>query len=355
MKELQTKNYKLIPIPRDRFKIEVTAFKFGKEHAAKIDKCYFSGPQQSWVMPQTVECLKQFESLFTKKEKTPRQKAIQDFVDHLIVKRYSENTIVVYKDHILRFFGYFPHTNPNALTDENVKEFLLFLLKEKRISFSYQKQAISAIKFYFEKILRRDTKKYYFEMPRGDEVKLPIVLSKMEVKRILDCTKNLKHKAILATIYSAGLRLSEVVNLRIADIDSERNLIYVRSGKGKKDRTTILSRELLIILRQYYKEFNPKLWLFEAKVKVQYSKSGVQRIFYDAVKRSKIDKKVSVHSLRHSFATHLLEQGEDLRYIQKLLGHKNFKTTEIYTHITGIGLKNIVSPLDQIEIDSEEK
>jgi len=353
--KLETEDYKLTEIEKDRYKIEVYSFQFKKEHAAKINKCYFSGPQQSWVMPRTKECLKQFLALFPKKEKTPKQKAVQDLIDQLTVKRYSESTIVVYKDHILRFFNHFPQIDPSQLTDENVKEYILFLLKEKRISFSYQKQAISAIKFYFEKILRRDTKKYYFEMPKGKEDKLPIVLSKQEVKKILDCTRNLKQRSILSTIYSAGLRLSEVVNLKIADIDSERKLIYVRGGKGKKDRTTILSLELLKLLRKYFKEFKPKLWLFEAKAEVQYSKSGVQRIFYDALKKSKIDKKVSVHSLRHSFATHLLEQGEDLRYIQKLLGHKNFKTTEIYTHITGIGLKNIVSPLDQIEIKTEEK
>ncbi|MFC1898195.1 tyrosine-type recombinase/integrase [Candidatus Cloacimonadota bacterium] len=351
---LETEDYKLTEIERDRYKIEVYSFQFKKEHAAKIEKCYFSGPQQSWVMPQTENCLKQFEALFPKKERSPKQKAVQDMIDQLTVKRYSENTITVYKDCINRFFDHFPNIAPEQLQDENVKEYILYLLQKKRISFSYQKQAISAIKFYFEKILRRDTRKYYFEMPRGEEVKLPIVLSKMEVKRILDCTKNLKHKAILATIYSAGLRLSEAVNLKIADIDSERNLIYVRGGKGKKDRTTILSRELLILLRKYFKEFKPKLWLIEGDNGNQYSKRSVQKIFYISLKIANIDKKASVHTLRHSFATHLLEGGEDLRYIQKILGHKNSKTTEIYTHITKIGRDKIKSPLDSLTIEKED-
>nr|MDA3813536.1 site-specific integrase [Candidatus Cloacimonadota bacterium] len=244
------------------------------------------------------------------------EKALKDFNDQLILKRYSENTIIVYKEQIVRFFKYYSKEDPSELTDEDVKEYMLFLLKKKKISFSYQKQVISAIKFYFEKILRRETNKYYFEIPRSKERKLPVVLSKDEVKKIINCTNNIKHKAILSTIYSAGLRLSEVVNLKIADIDSERKLIYVHGGKGKKDRTTILSVELLELLRKYFKEFKPQIWLFEGLEGGQYSKRSVQEIFYKAKEKTNIDKKVSVHSLRHSFATHLLEQGEDLRYIQ---------------------------------------
>jgi len=240
------------------------------------------------------------------------------------------------------------------LTDENVRDYLLYLLTEKKISFSYQKQVISAIKFYFEKILRRETKKYYFEIPRNKELKLPIALSKEEVREIINCTNNLKHKTILSTIYSAGLRLSEAVNLKIADIDSERKLIYVRGGKGKKDRTTILSEELLLMLRDYFKKYKPKVWLFESVSRKKNSTKSIQQIFYRNLEKTKIDKKVSVHSLRHSFATHLLEQGEDLRFIQKLLGHKSSKTTEIYTHITKKGMGRITSPLDNLDIENED-
>ncbi|MCF7794426.1 MAG: site-specific integrase [Candidatus Cloacimonetes bacterium] len=354
MNNLETKDYKLTPIERNRYKIEVNSFEFKKEHAKKIDGCYFSGPQQSWVMPQSEKCLKQFLALFPHKNINPRQKAIQDMIDQLTVKRYSENTITVYRDHIIRFFDHFPKTEPSQLSDENVKEYILYLLKTKKISLSYQKQAISAIKFYFEKILRRETKKYYFEMPRSEERKLPVVLSKREVKKILDCTQNLKHKTILSTIYSAGLRLSEVVNLKIADIDSERKLIYVRGGKGKKDRITILADELLSLLRKYFRIYKPKVWLFENNSHKQYSKHTIQTIFYRALNNTNIDKKASVHTLRHSFATHLLEQGEDLRYIQKILGHKNVKTTEIYTHITKTGTSKVISPLDDLGFDAEE-
>lgn len=355
MSKLETEDYRLIPIERNRYKIEVNSFQFKKEHAVKIDGCYFSGPQQSWVMPQNERCLQQFMTLFPKKKISSRQKAVKDMVDQLTVKRYSDNTITVYKDHIIKFFSHFPQVEPSQLTDDDVKDYILFLLKKRKISLSYQKQAISAIKFYFEKILRRDTKKYYFEMPRNTEDKLPIVLSKTEVKKIFDSTYNLKHKTILETIYSAGLRLSEVVNLRIADIDSERKLIYVRGGKGKKDRTTILAEELLILLRKYFKIYKPKIWLFEGKNGSHYSKRSVQKIFYDSLHKANIDKKASVHTLRHSFATHLLEQGEDLRYIQKILGHKSSSTTEIYTHITRPGMDKIKNPIDNLNIENEEE
>jgi len=152
-------------------------------------------------------------------------------------------------------------------------------------------------------------------------------------------------------IYSAGLRRSELLNLTVSDIDSERMVINIRGAKGMKDRISILSDNLLQLLRKYYKEYKPQVWLFEGVDGEQYSKRSVQELFYKALARSNIDKKVSVHTLRHSFATHLLEQGEDLRYIQKLLGHKSSQTTEIYTHITSTGMSKFISPLDDIELE----
>ncbi len=363
MEEKITENYRLTPISKKRYKIEVFSFKFQKTHAQKIYGCYYSGNQKSWVMPQNDASLNQFLSLFPRVNsqenldkiyRNAYDKALKDFIDQLTIKRYSENTIKIYKEQIIRFFEYSKPINPEELSDKNVKEYMLHLIKKKKISLSYQKQVISSIKFYFEKILRREAKSYYFIIPKSKEKKLPVVLSRNEVKRILNSTTNLKHKMILSTIYSAGLRLSEVVNLKISDIDSERKLIYVRGGKGKKDRTTILSEDLLISLRKYFIKYRPKIWLFEGVDGGQYSRRSVQEIFYKALKKTNIDKKVSVHSLRHSFATHLLEQGEDLRYIQKLLGHSSSKTTEIYTHITKKGMSKIVSPLDTLDIDIGE-
>ncbi|MCD4819399.1 MAG: site-specific integrase [Candidatus Cloacimonetes bacterium] len=360
MKERKTENYCLTPVSKNRYKIKVFSYKFQKAHAIKIEGCYFSGPLESWVFPQNNTSLNQFLSLFPeipKNEEAPKQiydNALCDYIDQLTLKRYSENTIRAYKVQITHFFKYFKEIEPKNLSDEHIREYMIHLIKKKDISLSYQKIVICALKYFFEKVLRRETKSYFFEFPKSKEKKLPVVLSKNEVKKILDCTNNLKHKAILSTIYSAGLRLSEVVNLKICDIDSDRKIIFVRGGKGKKDRVTILSKELLKLLRRYFREYRPKVWLFEGLKEDQYGRRSVQNIFKKSLQKSKINKIVSVHSLRHSFATHLLEGGEDLRYIQKILGHKSSKTTEIYTHVTSVGMNRIRSPLDDMNFEDND-
>ena len=187
------------------------------------------------------------------------------------------------------------------------------------------------------------------ERPRSEH-KLPNVLSEEEVMRIINNVQNIKHKAILLTIYSAGLRISEAVNLKIADIDSSRHLILIKGAKGKKDRNSLLSEKLLVYLRKYFLMYKPKVWLFEGQYGGQYSDSSIQAIFREACNAAKITKKATVHTLRHSFATHLLERGTDLRYIQELLGHSSSKTTEIYTHITHKGMEQIKSPLDNLDV-----
>ena len=177
------------------------------------------------------------------------------------------------------------------------------------------------------------------------------MLSTEEVIEILKATKNLKHRAILMTIYSAGLRISEAINLKIKDIDSQRMQIRVEQAKGKKDRYTLLSQKNLATLRTYFLAYKPKVWLFEGQEAGEpYSSRSIQNIFSAAVEKAGITKEVSVHTLRHSFATHLLENGTDLRYIQSLLGHESSKTTEIYTHVTTKGFDQIKSPLDKLDI-----
>jgi site-specific recombinase XerD len=329
--------------------------KFTKLHSQKIHGCYFSGNQKSWVFPQ--KNLKDFENLFLQKNKLNKNEiteshyiALKDFKEHLIQKKYSPNTIKVYFGQFQKFLNFHNTISPQNLTDNDIKKYLLHLFDKKEVSLSLQKQVICSIKFYFEKILRRETKPYLFEIPKSNIRKLPVVLSKTEVTKLLNCTTNLKHKAILSTIYSGGLRLSEVVNLKIVDIDSERMLINIRGGKGKKDRITILGKETLKLLRTYLKKFKPKFWLFEGHDKQQMNPRNIQKIFKKYLKISGSMKECSVHSLRHSFATHLLEAGEDIRKIQKLLGHKNIQTTEIYTHITSKAIKGIKSPLNDLEI-----
>ncbi|MCK9400098.1 MAG: tyrosine-type recombinase/integrase [Bacteroidales bacterium] len=226
---------------------------------------------------------------------------------------------------------------------------MLYLIEHRDISISYQNQSINAIKFYYEQVLGRLVKSYHIQRPRRER-KLPNVLSEEEVQMILNNTDNLKHKAILSLIYSAGLRRSELINLQPTDIDSKRMYVIIRGGKGNKDRYSILSEKVLILLRKYFRKYKPFNWLFEGQFGGQYSASSIQNILKNAVAKARIKKKVTVHTLRHCFATHLLEHGVDLRYIQELLGHKNAKTTEIYTHITQRGLGKIKSPLDNLDI-----
>lgn len=264
------------------------------------------------------------------------------------LKNYSLSTINSYTFCFEKFLNYFQGKDIDSLTKDEVIDFL-YSEHEKGFSASYQNQLINAIKFYYEKILGR--KKEFYNLPRAKKPqKLPTVLSEEEITTLLDQPDNLKHKCILFLIYSAGLRISEAVKVKISDIDSTRNLILVRGGKGKKDRSTLLSQKLLEMLRHYYRLYKPKEYLFEGETGGQYSVTSIQKIFNKALKSSGIRKKATVHSLRHSFATHLLERGTDLRYIQELLGHESSKTTEIYTHITKRGMDSIVSPLDNLNI-----
>jgi site-specific recombinase XerD len=245
---------------------------------------------------------------------------------------------------------YYKDVLPSAITERQIKEYLLYLIQEKGVSVSTQNQVINAIKAYYEKVAKQDRKTYYITRPKKPN-QLPNVLSEQEVISILNAVKNVKHKAILMLVYSAGLRLGEVVNLQIKDVDSDRMQLFVKAGKGKKDRYTLLSQKALLVLRAYYKQYQPTLWLFEGQDGGQYSKRSVQNVFKHAVEKANITKRPTLHTLRHSFATHLLEKGVSLRYIQQLLGHASSKTTEIYTHITKVGMDKIDSPLDGLDID----
>jgi site-specific recombinase XerD len=240
-----------------------------------------------------------------------------------------------------------------TITNADIEKFILYLTEIRNVSTSYHNISICAIKFYFEKIMDRPQVTLKLQRPRREKV-LPEVLSEEEVIRLFRSVTNLKHKCILMVIYSGGLRLSEVVALKVTDIDSKRMMIFIRGGKGSKDRYTILSRELLVWLRNYYRKEKPEKWLFEGVTGGQYSARSVQEIMHDAVRQSGIKKHATVHTLRHSFATHMLENGTDLRYIQNLLGHNSSKTTEIYTHITTKGLEQLVSPFDKLKLDENK-
>ncbi|MCX6280897.1 MAG: tyrosine-type recombinase/integrase [Bacteroidetes bacterium] len=274
-------------------------------------------------------------------------KIMDEYLKSMVVKQYSAKTIETYSSMFRLFNKYYKERNIRSLTDEDIREYLIFLIEKKKVSASYQNQAINAIKYYYEKVLGRETKTYYLSRPKA-ATRYPTVLSEEEVIMIIRKIDNLKHRVIIALIYSAGLRIGEAVNLRLEDIDSQRGYIMVRAGKGKKDRRTLLSMSILDQLRLYYQVYRPKKWLFEGPGGSQYSDESIQSVFRRAVERAGIRKRVTVHTLRHSFATHLLERGVNLRYIQSLLGHSSTKTTEIYTHVTNKGLLDIKSPLDNL-------
>jgi site-specific recombinase XerD len=273
-----------------------------------------------------------------------------EYIAKLKELRYSQNTLDTYKHMFEEFINHYSETEIPEITDTMIIDFLQYLVNERNISGSYQNQSINAIKFYYERVLGGQRKIYTIDRPRKETL-LPEVLSEEEVTNILNATENLKHKAILMTIYSAGLRISEAINLKINDIDSKRMQIRVVQAKGKKDRYTLLGSKTLEVLRKYVAEYKPKQWLFEGVKGEEYSQKGIQVILKKSVEKVGIKKRVSVHTLRHSFATHLLEAGTDIRYIQSLLGHSSGKTTEIYTHITTKGFDQIVSPLDKLKIN----
>lgn len=220
------------------------------------------------------------------------------------------------------------------------------MIETKNISISQQNQRINAIKFYYEKILGKEKQLYNLHRPKKEQ-KLPKVLSKTEIKRILNASENIKHKCILMLIYSAGLRRSELIDLKISDIDSERMVINICGAKGKKDRLSLLSKNTLALLRIYYKEYKPQIFLFEGQDGEKYSATSVANILKNAARKAGINKIVTPHMLRYSFATHLLEQGTDLRYIQELLGHNSSRTTEIYTHVSKKAIDKIRNPVDE--------
>lgn len=294
--------------------------------------------------------------LISKTEGLPRQpkhagylRCPKDYVEKLKELRYSVNTQNVYCDLFEEFINYYNSKKAQDITEEEIITFLRYLVNDRKISTSYQNQSINSIKFYYERVLGGKRKTYLIERPRKEKY-LPDVLSEEEVSAIIKAIPNLKHKAIIMTIYSGGLRISELINLKVKDIDSDRMQIRIEQSKGKKDRYTLLSNKTLLILRKYFTEYKPKEWLFEGESGGQYADSSIYSIFKKAIVSANIKKKVSIHSLRHSFATHLLENGTDLRYIQNLLGHSSSKTTEIYTHITNKGFDQIKNPLDKLDI-----
>ena len=267
----------------------------------------------------------------------------------LYTRNYSPRTIASYISSLNNFAEWLIQEKVNQVTDKEVEKYLYHLKKNRNRSISGMKQTVASLKILFTDILKKEIPDSLNIRFRKEE-KIPVVLSEEEVAAVIKAVNNLKHKVILMTIYSAGLRLSECLALTVADMDFDRNQIRIRQGKGKKDRQTVLSRTLLSEMKDYLIKFCPKIFLFEGQKGGRYSASSVQAIMKRAVKKSGIKKPATVHTLRHSFATHLLENGTDIRFIQELLGHKRLETTQIYTHISKIAFDRIKSPLDRLSL-----
>lgn len=279
---------------------------------------------------------------------------LQDCMDReLRIRGYAENTRKSYIGNMRCFVRHFMRP-PDELTAEHVKEYQLFLTKEKQVSWSTFNVHVCAIRFFYREVLRVEWDVEHIPYQKRGR-RLPVVLSCEEVRALLDVTTNLKHRTLLMVIYSAGLRPSEAVHLQLADIDSGRMMIRVDQGKGRKDRYVMLSERLLLTLRRYWREYQPTLWLFPGQdPSCPLTRGSLEKLFTRAKKKAGIQKPVTPHSLRHSFATHLLERGVNIRVIQRLLGHRSLRSTEIYTHVAETYVRDTKSPLDDLLPDVED-
>jgi integrase/recombinase XerD len=268
-------------------------------------------------------------------------------IEELQLRNYSPNTITVYIRCVAQFAQHF-RLSPDRLGPEHIRQYQLFLVQQKKVSWALFNQTVCALRFFYHHILHRDWMIEHIPYPRHED-KLPVVLSPAQVAAVFEATPNLKHRTILMTIYAGGLRVSEVTHLRLSDIDSQRQVICVHQGKGRKDRQVMLSPKLLEVLRIYWKSYRPTVWLFPGEsAERPVSSETVWRICRQAGAAAHLSKPISPHTLRHCFATHLLEEAIDLRRIQVLLGHRNLKTTARYLHVSNLAVRTTVSPLDQL-------
>lgn len=340
------KNVILIKFPYDKALVE---------RVKKLVGVKWSRSKKAWYVSDT----SQYREKFGLEEKVIGKEAIlkiadinrpnfQRFVDLLHLKGYSTNTIRTYTVEFSQLLYLIKDKNVNELTAEQLKSYLLYCLQTLKLSENQVHNRINAIKFYFEKVLKRPT--IVFEIPRPKKpLLLPKVIHIEDVAKMIKQTQNIKHKTMLMLVYGMGLRVSEIVKLEITDIDSKNMQVHIRGAKGKKDRYANLPETVLPFLRNYYKAYKPKKYLFEGQYGEQYSRRSAQQVFKQSLERANINKNIGIHGLRHSFATHLLEQGTDISYIQKLLGHNNIKTTLIYAHVGKKDVKAIKSPIDQIK------
>ena len=314
----------------------------------QIEGSWWSHDKRLWYVPDTPQNRVRFHLALAVELRIEHVRAIEKFGHWLHSKRYSESTIRVYADAVRSFFKFNLDIKLDEITENDVINYNNEYILKNQLSASYQNQVVNALKLFFVTVEKRVIDPTLIHRPRREK-KLPNILSKIEVKRILESPLSFKQRAMLSMIYSCGFRRQEVLNLKKTDIDSDRLLVIVRQGKGKKDRIVPLSPKILSMLREYYIIYRPVTWLFEGqKAGDQYDAGSLRSAFQQALKRSGIAKPATLHWLRHSYANHLLETGTDLRFIQELLGHTSSRTTEIYTHVSLSGIRKIKSPFDDL-------
>ena len=320
----------------------------------KFPSVKWSATKKSWYLPDLPVVRK---ALHLKPKNTVLQKvqtihpinqnAYIQLNEALSLKNYSPSTKRIYLAEFYHLLSLLDDYNVNDLNPKRLKDYFLYCLKIEKMGERKLNGKINAIKFYFEQVLHRP--KMFFDIPRPKKaLKLPKMLSKSEVKKLFKVTTNLKHRIALMLCYGMGLRVSEVVNLKLTDIDSKRMVVHICGAKGKKDRYVPLPLSILPDLREYYIAYKPKVFLFEGQYGGAYARSSMQQVFKKAMEKANIKKNIGIHGLRHSYATHLLESGADMRFIQELLGHNSIKTTQVYTKVTPRSLSNIKSPLDNL-------
>jgi integrase/recombinase XerD len=316
----------------------------------QVEGARWSQQKTVWHIPDTLENRERFniEPLENSLPSAEGIAQIEKFKQWLRSKRYSESTLTTYSEALKSFLVFYREKPISEITNEDVIIYNNEYILKNKLSASYQNQIVNAIKLFFKTI--RETKIEVDKIHRPKRAKLlPNVLSKEEIKLILNAHSNIKHKMMLSLIYSCGLRCGELLALQPVQIDSMRNIVLLKNSKGKKDRIVPLSPKILEMLRLYFVAFKPTIYLFEGQLKGQpYDNRSLQQVLKQAIKKAGITKPVTLHWLRHSYATHLLESGTDLRYIQELLGHNSSKTTEIYTHVSTKSIQQIKSPFDSL-------
>lgn len=266
----------------------------------------------------------------------------------MLSKRYSQSTIRVYSETLITFFDFFRNKTTDEIINDDIVKFNNEYILARKLSATYQNQFVNALKLFYKITENKEIDINLIHRPRTER-KLPRVLSKEEVKSVLEAHSNLKHRVMLSMIYACGLRRSELLNITFKDINRQRLTLHVFQSKGKKDRIVPISPKIIEMLEEYYKAYKPKVWLFEGQTPgTQYSGRSLQQVLKQALTKANIKKPVTLHWLRHSYATHLLESGTDLRYIQELLGHNSSRTTEIYTYVSQKSIEKIKSPFDDL-------